>query len=371
MIELNELLDSLTDEDIINIVCSLGADRYEQGDKSIIFPTICHNENAEDASMKLYYYKENKKFHCYTECDSNFNLFTLIEKVFLLRGGNKVETKEDKKNPNDFYFYDTVLYVLNKAEDVDVVSFSGKDKVYKSQRDKFRRKKREIELPVYSENLLSIFEKSYPSIWLHEGITKESMDLFNIRYSISRNKIIIPHYNIDNELIGIRGRALNEDEINLFGKYMPVEIEDKWYKHPLSQNLYGLNLNKDAIKRTKQVVIFEGEKSCLLHKAYFGEDSNAVACCGSSVNKVQIDLLLKNCQPDEIVIAFDKEYTIYTSTEAEKYFFKLYNMCEKYKNYANFSFIFDRDNLLQLKDAPVDKGIDIYKKLYKGRVIVK
>ena len=62
---------------------------------------------------------------------------------------------------------------------------------------------------------------------------------------------------------------------------------------------------------------------------------------------------------------------MYTSTEAEKYFFKLYNMCEKYKNYANFSFIFDRDNLLQLKDAPVDKGIDIYKKLYKGRVIVK
>ena len=45
---------------------------------------------------------------------------------------------------------------------------------------------------------------------MQENITKNSMDKYNIRYSISQNKIVIPHYDINNELIGIRGRALNE-----------------------------------------------------------------------------------------------------------------------------------------------------------------
>ena len=58
------------------------------------------------------------------------------------------------------------------------------------------------------------------------------MDKFNIRYSISQNKIIIPHYNVNGELVGIRGRALNTQDIEQFGKYMPVQIENKWYSHP-------------------------------------------------------------------------------------------------------------------------------------------
>ena len=75
------------------------------------------------------------------------------------------------------------------------------------------------------------------------------MDKFNIRYSTTQNKIIIPHYNADGQLVGIRGRALNEWEVENVGKYMPVQIEGKWYSHPLSLNLYGLNFNKEDIKK--------------------------------------------------------------------------------------------------------------------------
>jgi hypothetical protein len=75
--------------------------------------------------------------------------------------------------------------------------------------------------------------------------------------------------------------------------------------------------------------------------------------------------------PDEIIVAFDKEYENANGEDGEKYFNKLYSMCEKYKNYAKFSFIFDRDNLLDLKDSPVDKGLENFKKLYESRVIVK
>ena len=77
------------------------------------------------------------------------------------------------------------------------------------------------------------------------------MEKFNIRYSISQNKIIIPHYNINGKLIGIRGRALNQEEIEAGCKYMPVKIEGKFYAHPLSLNLYGLDRNRqDILKST-------------------------------------------------------------------------------------------------------------------------
>ena len=60
-----------------------------------------------------------------------------------------------------------------------------------------------------------------------------------------KTKLSFPHYDSNSRLIGIRGRALNEWDIENLGKYMPVQIEKKWYSHPLSLNLYGLNKTKE------------------------------------------------------------------------------------------------------------------------------
>ena len=50
---------------------------------------------------------------------------------------------------------------------------------------------------------------------------------------------------------------------------------------------------------------------------------------------------------------------------------KLWNICKKYNNYCNFSFIYDRKGILNLKDSPSDKGEDIFNKLKCERVKVK
>ena len=84
------------------------------------------------------------------------------------------------------------------------------------------------------------------------------MKQYNIKYSIEQNKIIIPHYDINNNLIGIRGRALNEEDLSI-GKYMPVQIEGTIYSHPLMYNLYGLNIVKDNIKKYKMAIVAESE----------------------------------------------------------------------------------------------------------------
>jgi DNA primase len=92
-------------------------------------------------------------------------------------------------------------------------------------------------------------------------------------------------------------------------------------------------------------------------------DNCAVAACGSGFNKYQLDLLLRTVQPREVILCFDKE-----DNTDNKYFNKLYQMCSKYKNYCKMSFVFDRENLLQLKDSPVDCGEDTFKKLLQSRV---
>ena len=79
--------------------------------------------------------------------------------------------------------------------------------------------------------------------------------------------------------------------------------------------------------------------------------------------------------PDSIIInmkllSFDKEYDFPASNKGEEYFNKLYSICNKYKQYYNFSFIYDREGLLGLKDSPVDRGKEVFEELFKKRVIV-
>lgn len=194
------------------------------------------------------------------------------------------------------------------------------------------------------------------------------MKKYNIKYSINQNKIIIPHYNINGELIGIRGRTLNENELAI-GKYMPVTIENKIYSHPLGYNLYGLDRVKENISRSGMAILFEGEKSVLQFETAFGEKQNCCAAvCGSNVHSYQMELL-KRIKANKVLVAFDKEGG--NNIEKEKYYSKLKRICEQYKNFFKMGFIYDTKNLLNLKDSPIDKGKETFLKLFKEAIWIK
>lgn len=346
-----QIIDNLDINSIVELMKKLGADRYEEKEKFFIFPTICHNINSAEASMKLYLYKDTKLFVCYTE-DGNMSIFKFLKTYY--------ETRQIEYD----WFEDIYNVVLNcgnfrPKEGFDTIQ-------YQSLKDRYRIKKKQVELEKYPSGILDIFMKNYPVEWLNDGISRRAMDKYNIKYSVSQNKIIIPHYDINNNLIGIRGRALNEWEIENIGKYMPIQIEKKWYTHPLSLNLYGLNHTKENIKKYGICYIGEAEKFCLQSES-FSFPNCSCAVCGSQFNKYQLDILMKNCRPKEIVICFDKE----EKNKEDKYFFKLYNLCKKYINYCKMSFIYDNDNLLKLKESPTDCGENIFKKLLEKRIIVK
>lgn len=356
MVDLKQLKNNISDEQIIRIINILGSNKYFDTPNAIIFPTICHNGTNSDASMKLYYYKEAKIFNCYTECDSSFDIIDLI-----------IKTKNS--DGIQFTFYEALDLIFSVVGNSTSFEYDNTDK-YESIMSYYLKKGEGFVIEPCNPFVLETFY-FYPTIeWLTEGITVEAMKDFNILYSVKENKIIIPHYNKDGILVGVRGRSLDELDAQLRGKYRPIRVESIIYSHPLSYNLYGLNKTKDNIAKTKQAIIFEGEKSILKMQSFNKNFNNSVAVCGSSINKSQIMMLLE-AGAKEIIIAFDKQYKLCNSDEGEKYFEKLKSLADKYKNYADMSFIYDVSNKLHHKDSPIDRGYDNFQFLYKKRIRVK
>ena len=323
----------------------------------LICPTICHNPLHNASSMKLYWYQNNKIFRCYTQCDEAMSIFKLYQKFIQINENRDIEEDE------------AVEYVSQCIKHIFHSEYNHK-KVFENDTDKYLFDKTIPQLPEYPKEVLSYFTHYYHPLWLKDGITKESMDKFKIGFSIAQNKIIIPHFDINGRLIGIRGRTLNPEELEL-GKYRPIQIGQTIYSHQLQFNLYGIYEHQNGIKLRRQAIIAEAEKSAMLDDGYYGRFSNCVACCGSTFNKYQISMLTDILGANEIIIALDKEYEDWRSTKAKEYREKIERMCRRYLNQASFSYIWDYDNLLNEKDSPFDRGKEVFEELYKNRVKIK
>ena len=353
------IIDSITLTDVKNFLESLGVEQIVVNEEKqyLICPTICHNPIHEAESMKLYWYQNNKIFRCYTECNEAMTIFELYRKYMALN--QYPVSLEEAENYVKQFLKHIIIFTKHQNTEAEI---------------NIEKYKYDTNIPVldeYSPVVLDYFTKYYHPTWLKDGITKEAMDKFHICFSLGQNKIIIPHYDLNGRLIGIRGRALEKKEIENFGKYRPVQIGKILYAHPLQFNLYGIHEHQEGIRRRKIAIIAEAEKSVLLDEGYYHQFSNAVACCGSTFNKYHISLLTNMLGAQEIVVALDKEYVDWRDAKAKKYQQKIETMCKKYINQANFSYIWDYDNLLNEKDSPFDKGKDVFDYLYKNRIKVR
>lgn len=352
--ELDSLKESFDNEDILNIIQSFYPDiPYMETSFGLIFPTICHNADYTDGSMKLYYYSNTHLFHCYTRCQASFDIYELVQKI--------------SDNLGYGWDFSTIFARISNCVKTAFCWYEADD-AYVSVLPKYEKQKTVVVLPRYDEKVLNAFNADYKPIeWLNDHITPWSMDRYNIRFSIANNQIIIPHYDIDGILVGIRVRNLNPWDIEM-GKYMPARIEGKMYSHPLSANLYGIHRTNHAIQKQKTAYLFEGEKSVLLMDGWYGDESVAVATCGNKVNKLQLQLL-QRLGVQNIVLCYDRMND--KPTFEHSYFHDLYDICRAYKNYFNFSFIYDSEGLLQYKAAPVDYGREIFEYLLRKRVIIR
>jgi hypothetical protein len=357
-VSIQDIINAITLEDVQAVLEGLGVEQiamYE--DKGyIVCPTICHNPIEEAESMKLYWYQNNKIFRCYTECNEAMSIFTLYQKFMRI-------------NYHKVSFEEAVDYVKKCIKHLVV---SGVKKYHSDfNMDKYKFDSSIPHLTKYPQTMLTYFPPYHHPLWLKDGIKPEIMDKFHIGFSLAQNKITIPHLDIDGNLVGIRARTLDKDEADQYGKYRPLQLGSVLYAHPLHFNLYGIYEHQEAIRKRQSAIIVEGEKSVLLDDGYYGQWANAVACCGSKINKYQINLLTNVLGANEITIAFDKEYTDWRTEKAREYRKRIEAACRKYTGQATFYYIWDMDNLLEEKDSPYDKGKEVFEELYKRRIRVR
>lgn len=360
------ILSKITEEQILEIIKEFGVLPYKIKETEIWFKTICHCGD----SHKLCYFRNSKEFYCYTNC-GKMNLFSFI------------------MNVKDCSFPEAIDFLKRKLKISERVGLQ-QSSIEDSEIFRMLQKRQEMNNPIIiqdftatpleivNDKIMNYFEDIYYMGWINEGISIETMQKYNIKWYGLENHIIIPHYDIEGNLVGIRRRTLQETEIIEGAKYMPETIQGKMYTHSLNFNLYGLDKNKKAIQKYHKVIIVEAEKSVLLSDTYYGEESITVATCGFNISNWHKEMLLK-LGVEEVILAFDKDFDPNEFIEVEnkndlKY--KKYMMfCDRLTKFSDsfgkkceVSVLWDEYNLLQLKDSPFDRGKKTFETLYKKRI---
>ena len=346
---LKEIKNRLTDENIIELVKDIGGDYSEQlsTDEYILFSSILyHKQQANKHSYKMYYYRETKQFHDY-KLGESFDIFELIQRI------------KD--------------YKLPQAKDY-ICSFCGlkqnfsiaQKPCYQWANDFMTLFEREVEVVVdkkYNKDILKIFEKKYHISWINENITKEVMSKYDIMYEY--NKIIIPVKDINGELIGIRYRTLRKDDDFKYKPY--TDYCGITYTFKTRNTFYGLYENAENIRKTKEVILFESEKSVLQCESYL-ESNIALALFGKELSQKKISILLSlGVQTVNIGIDFD-----YKDKETlNKYFKNVYNIYKKLKPYFNVYWLFNDNIPRNYKDSPTDNGKLIFLEYLESRRLIE
>lgn len=372
----DKIKNSLSIGQVFDLVSELGGEPI-MNNGYFTAQTICHN-HIGDGSRKLYYYDNTKLFRCYTECNDVFDIFELVMKVKNISQDKKIRYDENGKEVlDDWMLFDAIQFVAiffgfepeNQNFSIKHTELQDWDFFNKYEENSLLKNKQIVELHIYDKKILKYLPRPRIIEWEQEGIKDEISYQYGICYDPHSNGIVIPHFDKEGQLIGIRERTLIK-ELEKNGKYKPAILNGVMYNHPLGFNLYNLNNSKDNIKNLQKVFIFESEKSCLKYASYFGiENDLSVAICGNSISNYQISLL-KDLNVQEIIIALDKQYKAIGDEEWKRWTNKFYQIHNKYGKYFQISYMFDFDKYLDYKDSPIDEGKDVFISLYQNRIIL-
>lgn len=203
---------------------------------------------------------------------------------------------------------------------------------------------------VLQENHMDQYEKNDEklSVWEHEGISRGSLDKSQVRYDSFSNRLVYPIRDPNGKIVNIGGRTLDPDwkekKLRKYTYFMP------WGE---MKTIYGLAENREEILKKGEIILFEGCKSVLLADTYGFYNTGAILT--SHLNPNQMKLLAGlGCR---VVFALDKEVPVRED-----------HNIRKLKQFVNVQYVWDKDGLIGEKDSPVDKGPEVWKKLYEGRL---
>lgn len=177
----------------------------------------------------------------------------------------------------------------------------GENKLLKSLafwEGKHTKSDNEIEDKPISESIYNNYIMMPITKWLQEGIKYESQMEFKIGFDLESKRIIIPIYNNINELVGIKGRLLKEEDVENNNKYIYLLPCQK------SKMLFGLGKNYNEIIKKNCVIIVESEKSVIKLHGYGYK--NVISLAGKTASEDQIYEILR-LGVDNVILCLDKD----------------------------------------------------------------
>ena len=366
--EVKDLLKKVREEEVIHILSELYNAHYiHDKEGNLIFESICHGST----SHKLYYYQDEEvgKFHCYV-CGTHCNIIDLLIEL------EGYTFNESMRVIGECLGINTNTY--RRERGLKRINQVNTDLEFLSLHNRKKRVIRKVET-IYDDKVLDNFDCVYPLCWRQEGIDGVTAEKFDIRYDYEENRAIIPVRNLQGDLIGVRVRNFNDSAVDRGFKYLPLEYQGESYRFPTSTTLYGLYENQEVIKSKRRVILFEGEKSTQIVDSFYEGNCYALSTYGTNFGVVHRDILL-TLGVTEVTFAWDKEYCeeyfgeSYDNTKEQKLMYgfldKLKKACTLLHSYVTINLLIDFDDELDLKDAPVDKGKEVFESLLKKKVTI-
>ena len=359
-IDVKKLKKSLSLAHHKQIMQALGIPAYSENKEQIIYFSGDKNKDALKGSPKLYFYKDSQIYFGYTSSRS-YDIISLVQTRLSLL-----------KQPCSFL--DACQFILDTTNiNPDSISRVKKEgHVYDwSNLERFIRvRKYGNQLSEYNRNIIDTLPPLYPQSWIDEGISEETMEKYQIRYYERCNQTVIPCFDDEARLVGVRVRNWDKDRVEQ-AKYMPlVTLDGQCYKFNTNQVFYGINYNKPEIERTGKVIIVESEKAVMKLDTYMGEHNIALGMYGSNLGIQRRNQLLK-MGVNTVSYVVDNDFIGQDDAFFEQWREKIQHFIKLWDGFCRVEIVWDNLGLLGPKENATDRTKEIWEQLWENREIIE
>ena len=252
--------------------------------------------------------------------------------------------------------YGEVVNIIKLMIDKVIIEVTHEKGLFDGFFDEVQTTSFEYNLKTYPLSVLNKYESGWNVRFLKDNILPGTQIKFNLGYDYESGRITIPWYSPDGELLGVMGR-LNFDGDSKY-KYLPLIAFPKQFA------LYGLYQNKESIKESETVYIFESEKSVLQAHGYGYR--NTVALGGNCIHSYQVCELLK-LNVKKIILCFDEGLDLSIIKQSVKNIKECLVMRD-----IKIGILIDKENKYIKKGSkmsPTDQGKDIFENLLDECII--
>lgn len=354
------LKKSLTLAHYKQIMQALNIPAFSENKEQIIYFTGDKNKDALQGSPKLYFYKDTQIYFSYTSSRA-YDIISLVQTRLNLLG-------------QTCSFLDACNWILEKTglDPTKITKPLTNSHVYDwSELERFIRvRKYGNQLPEYNRNIIDTLPPLYPQAWVDEGISEEIMAKYQIRYYERCNQTVIPCFDDEARLIGVRVRNWDKDRVEQ-AKYMPlITLDGQCYKFNTNQVFYGINYNKPEIERTGKVIIVESEKAVMKLDTYMGRHNIALGMYGSNLGIQRRNQLIK-MGVNTVSYVVDNDFIGQDDDFFEKWRKKIQHFIKLWDGFCRIEIVWDNLGLLGPKENATDRTKEVWEQLWENREIIE